>query len=142
MSGTASSVLGYNILFKIGGKTIAGTTQDDFENSARIKESIYKSLQGNTEVTVTGHDFTFSAQGLMLLDSAATPTELDMDDMFANSLLNGSSAVLAFVYTRATGQSYSGNCVMTSYKESSNSEDTANWSATFRVTGALTAVQQ
>lgn len=141
MSGTQSQVLGYNIIFKIGTKKIAGTTQDDFEVSAKTKDSIYKSLAGNSETVVTGHEYSFSAQGLMMMDSAISPTELTMDDLLTQALKTGAAAEIAFVYTRSTGQAYTGNCVMTSYKESSNSEDSATWSASFKVTGAITPQQ-
>jgi len=132
------TVLGYNILFKIDGKTIVGTTQDDMEITANVKEVIYKSLQGNSEVSVTGHKFAFSAQGLMMLDDAQAPAEIDSDAMFEKALKNGSEAVLPFVYTRATGQAYKGSCVITSYKESAGSEDNATWNASFQCTGAVT----
>lgn len=135
-----SQILGYNILFKIGTKTICGTTQDDINIAARTKESIYKSLQGSSETVVTGHDITFSAQGLCMLDDASTSTVMDMDDMMEQALKTGSNAPIAFVYHRGGGDNYSGNCVITSYKESSNSEDTAEWSCEFKVTGTMSKV--
>ena len=62
---------GYNIAFKLGGKTIEGRTQDDLTVAARTKESLTKDDQGNAQVVVSGHDITFRASGL--IKAAATP---------------------------------------------------------------------
>lgn len=134
-----SIVAGYNIAFKIGSganaKTLAGRTQDDLTIAARTKESLTKDDSGNAQVSVTGHDITFRATGLV---DTASSTAIDRDTLLADALLTGSSAVLAFTYTAPSGTSISGNCVITNYTESSNSSDDATYTVDFRVTGSVT----
>ena len=131
----ATPVAGYNIAFKIGTKTLAGRTQDDLTIAARTKESLTKDDSGNAQVSITGHDITFRATGLV--DTAST-TQVNRDDLLADALLTGNSAVLAFTYTAPSGTSISGNCVITNYSESSNSSDDATYTVDFRVTGSVT----
>ena len=131
----ATPVAGYNIAFKIGGSTLAGRTQDDLTIAARTKESLTKDDSGDAQVAVTGHDITFRATGLV--DTTST-TQINRDDLIADALLTGSSAVLAFTYTAPSGTSISGNCVITNYSESSNSSDDATYTVDFRVTGSVT----
>lgn len=131
----ATPVAGYNIAFKIGTKTLAGRTQDDLTIAARTKESLTKDDSGNAQVSITGHDITFRATGLV--DTTST-TQINRDDLIADALLTGSSAVLAFTYTAPSGTSISGNCVITNYSESSNSSDDATYTVDFRVTGSVT----
>ena len=128
-------VAGYNIAFKLGTKTLAGRTQDDLTIAARTKESLTKDDSGDAQVAVTGHDITFRATGLV--DTTST-TQINRDDLIADALLTGSSAVLAFTYTAQSGTSLSGNCVITNYSESSNSSDDATYTVDFRVTGSVT----
>lgn len=128
-------VAGYNIAFKLGTKTLAGRTQDDLTIAARTKESLTKDDSGDAQVAVTGHDITFRATGLV--DTTST-TQINRDDLIADALLTGSSAVLAFTYTAPSGTSLSGNCVITNYSESSNSSDDATYTVDFRVTGSVT----
>ena len=79
---------GYNIAFKIGGKTIAGRTQDDLTIAARTKESLTKDDQGAAQVAVTGHDITFRATGLVELGSD-TSAKSFRNTMIANALKTG-----------------------------------------------------
>ena len=129
---------GYNIAFKIGGKTFAGRTQDDLTIAARTKESLTKDDAGATQVAVTGHDITFRATGIVELGSD-TASKMFRNTMIATALLTGSSAVLAFKYIPTGGQAYGGNCIITNYSESSNSSDDATYTVDFRVTGNMTA---
>ena len=128
---------GYNIAFKIGGKTFAGRTQDDLTIAARTKESLTKDDAGATQVAVTGHDITFRATGIIELGSD-TASKMYRNTMIANALLTGSGAVLAFKYMPTGGQAYGGNCIITNYSESSNSSDDATYTVDFRVTGNMT----
>ena len=128
---------GYNIAFKIGGKTLAGRTQDDLTIAARTKESLTKDDQGATQVSVSGHDITFRATGIVELGSD-TAAKMYRNTMIATALLKGSSAVIAFKYMPTGGQAYGGNCIITNYSESSNSSDDATYTIDFRVTGDLT----
>ena len=133
----ATPVAGYNIAFKIGNKTLAGRTQDDLTIAARTKESLTKDDSGATQVSITGHDVTFRATGL--IDVTGGANILDRDDIIVDVLKTGSAAVLAFTYTTTGGKTLSGNCVITNYTESSNSSDDATYTIDFRVTGAVTA---
>ena len=128
---------GYNIAFKIGGKTFAGRTQDDLTIAARTKESLTKDDAGATKVAVTGHDITFRATGIVELGSD-TASKMFRNTMIATALLTGSGAVLAFKYIPTGGQAYGGNCIITNYSESSNSSDDATYTVDFRVTGNMT----
>ena len=128
---------GYNIAFKIGGKTFAGRTQDDLTIAARTKESLTKDDAGATQVAVTGHDITFRATGIVELGSD-TAAKMFRNTMIATALLTGSGAVLSFKYMPTGGQAYGGNCIITNYTESSNSSDDATYTVDFRVTGNMT----
>ena len=134
-------IAGYNIAFKIGSgssaKTLAGRTQDDLTIAARTKESLTKDDQGAAQVSITGHDITFRATGLV--DVTGGTNMLDRDDIVADALKTGSAAVIAFTYLATGGTTYTGNCVITNYSESSNASDDATYTVDFRVTGAMTA---
>lgn len=132
----STPVAGYNIAFKIGGSTLAGRTQDDLTIAARTKESITKDDQGSPQSSITGHDITFRATGLV--DVTGGSNILDRDDILEDVLKTGSSAVLAFSYTTAGGKVLSGNCVITNYSESSNAEDDATYTVDFKTTGDVT----
>lgn len=131
-------LLGYNIALKIGGKTIIGRTQDDLTIAARTKESLTKDDAGNRNVTIVGHDISFSCQGLIDVTTAGDTTKMGRDDVIALALQTGSAAVVTVVYAAAGGASYTGNAVITNYTESSNSEDDATYGLDLQVTGAFT----
>ena len=109
----ATPVPGYNIAFKIGNKTLAGRTQDDLTIAAKTKESLTKDDGGSTQVSITGHDVTFRATGLIDVTSGSSSI-LDRDDIIVDVLKTGA-------------------------QESSNSSDDATYTVDFRVTGAVTA---
>lgn len=131
-------VEGYNIAFKVNGKTFAGRTQDDLTITPTTKESITKDDQGQRQIMVTGNEVTFSCQGMVEVSGSSTSRML-RDDIIDMALATGSGAVYPFVYDCEGGQSYSGNAVCTGYSESSNSEDTATWTISFKVSGSMTA---
>ena len=131
--------LGYNIAFKIGGKTLTGRTQDDFNITPITKESITKDDAGNKNQQITGQEVTFSCQGLVVLSLASGETnKLTRDEIVSMALATGSSAIYAFTYRPSSGKQLSGNCVVTGYSESSNSEDEATYTVDFKTSGALT----
>ena len=137
-----AAVAGYNIAFKIGtgssAKTLAGRTQDDLTIAARTKESLTKDDAGATQVSITGHDITFRATGLV--DVTGGTNTLDRDDILEDALKTGSQAAIPFTYMATGGMSYTGNCVITNYSESSNASDDATYTVDFRVTGSMTLV--
>ena len=131
---------GYNIAFKIGGTTLAGRTQDDLTIAANVKESLTKDDNGSAQVSVTGHNVTFRASGL--IDVTGGTGKKDRDDIIEQALKKGSAAEIAFQYLATGGDTYGGNCIMTNYTESSNASDDATWTADFRVSGEMTKVTQ
>lgn len=133
-------VLGYNIALQIGGKTIIGRTQDDLTIAARTKESITKDDNGNRNVSIVGHDVSFSCQGLIDVTSSSDATKINRDDVIELALKTGSAAIVAVRYTTTSGDTYRGNAVITNYTESSNSEDDATFGLDLQVTGTFSKV--
>lgn len=131
---------GYNIAFKVQDKTLAGRTQDDLTISAVTKDSITKDDGGNTNSTVTGHDITFKAAGIM--DAAkGQDGKLGRDEIIRLSLLKGEDAKIAFKYGPADGLVYQGMAVITGYSESTNAQGEATYSLDFKVSGEMTEVK-
>lgn len=130
---------GYNVAFKISGKTVVGRTQDDLTIAARVKESLTKDDQGDTQREVIGHDVTFKASALMVV-SNSDAAKMDRDDVIAIALAKGSSAVVPVTYEATGGDTYGGNAIITNYTESSNASDDATISIDFQITGAFAIV--
>ena len=133
-------VLGYNIKLTIGGKTLAGRTQDSLNIAAITKESITKDDNGKKKVAVVGHDVTFSVSALMEIISTAEATKLDRDDVIALSLKKGDEAVVAIEYALEGGDTYQGNAVITGYTEdsSASADSDTTVSLNLQVTGDFT----
>ena len=133
-------VLGYNIKLTIGGKTLAGRTQDSLNISAITKESITKDDNGKKQIAVVGHDVTFSVSALMEIISAEEATKLDRDDVIALSLKTGAEAVVAIEYALEGGDTYQGNAVITGYTEdsSASADSDTTVSLNLQVTGDFT----
>ena len=133
-------VLGYNIKLTIGGKTLAGRTQDSLNISAITKESITKDDNGKKQIAVVGHDVTFSVSALMEIISTAEATKLDRDDVIALSLKTGDEAVVAVEYALEGGDTYQGNAVITGYTEdsSASADSDTTVSLNLHVTGDFT----
>lgn len=132
-------VEGYNIAFQVNSKTMLGRTQDDLSITANTKESLTKDDAGEKRVAVTGHEVTFSCSGLIDFNAGTgTATKLDRDDIIALSLVKGSSAPVPVVYSCQGGDTYTGNAIITDYGESSNAEDEATYSISFKISGAFT----
>ena len=133
-------VPGYNIKLTIGGKTLAGRTQDSLNISAITKESITKDDNGKKQIAVVGHDVTFSVSALMEIISAGEATKLDRDDVIALSLKTGDEAVVAIEYALEGGDTYQGNAVITGYTEdsSASADSDTTVSLNLQVTGDFT----
>lgn len=133
-------VLGYNIKLTIGGKTLAGRTQDSLNISAITKESITKDDNGKKQIAVVGHDVTFSVSALMEIISSVEATKLDRDDVIALSLKTGDEAVVAIEYALEGGDTYQGNAVITGYTEdsSASADSDTTVSLNLQVTGDFT----
>ena len=126
---------GYNFALKFDGKTLAGRTQDDLSITPITKESQTKDDNGNTNSTVTGHDVTFKATGLM---DAGTGQTLGRDEIIAMALKKGDEAKFPITYGAATGAVYEGTAVITGYTESTNASGEATFGLDLKVSGAFT----
>ena len=60
-----------------------------------------------------------------------------MGDLMGNALKNGADSEIPFVYQRASGKAYTGKLIITSYAESTNSEDVGTWSMGVKVIGNM-----
>lgn len=135
------NIAGYNILFKLNDKLIAGETSSSIDIAAKVKESLTKADKGNTKRDVTGHDVTFSTNGVMqLLETEEKTTSLDAADLMELALLKGQEALIPFVYTRGSMQSYKGTMIITSYNETTDAEGNATYALNCSVSGELTPV--
>lgn len=130
---------GYNFRFNVGGHNFIGVTQDDMTITPTTKESITKDDQGNRRRAVTGQDITFKVAGILDLNGTGG-TDNDMDDIIALALAKGDAAEVTFVYTRGTGQAYTGTAVITGYSESTPADGEGTYTLDFAVSGAMTAV--
>ncbi len=129
---------GYNIAFKVNSKTFAGRTQDNLTITPTIKDSITKDDAGAKNNAVTGHEVTFSCQGLVVLSETGVTTKLFRDDIVELALATGDSAIIPFTYKASSGGTLSGNAVITGYSEDSNSEDEATYSVDLKSSGTIT----
>lgn len=131
------SQIGYNFFMKLNEKKVAGVTQDDFNISAKVVDSITKDDAGSMQSTVISHEITGTIAG-KLKKKGGVEDSLDMDDLMSNALKVGSEAEIPFVYNRASGKAYTGKLIITSYSESTNSEDVGTWSMGVKVIGKMT----
>lgn len=132
--------IGFNFFFKLNDKLIAGETQSDLSISATEKSSLTKADKGNAQTEISGHEITANVSGAMEVNDSGQTTSLDADALMEQSLKKGEDSVIPFVYTRGDAKAYKGNCVITSYSESSNAEGEATWSLTIKVSGEMTPV--
>lgn len=130
---------GYNVALQVDGKTLAGRTQDDLSISAVTKESITKDDKGNGNQTVTGHNVTFRAAGLMD-DTTGEATKLTRDEVIAMSLLTGEDAVIPVRYGAEGGKIYAGNAIITGYTESTNAQGEATYGLDLAISGEFKLV--
>ena len=136
------NIAGYNILFKLNNKLIAGDTSSDLAIAAKVKESLTKADKGNSRKEVTGHDVTFSTNGVMqLLETEEKTASLDSSDLMALALKKGEAAEIEFIYIRGEMQSYKGKMIITSYNETSDAEGNATYSLNCSVSGELTPME-
>jgi hypothetical protein len=138
------NIAGYSIVFKLkDNKLIAGDTSSSLDIAARVKESLTKADNGNTQRDVTGHDITFSTSGVMqLLETEEKQVSLDAEDLMELALLKGSAAKIPFVYTRGSMKSYKGIMIITSYNETTDAEGNATYALNCSVSGELTLVTE
>ena len=131
---------GYNIAFKVDGKTLAGRTQDDLNITALTKESQTKDDGGNTNSVVTGHDVTFRTSGLM---DVGTGENLGRDEIIALALKKGDDAKIPVTYGSSAGEGavYSGTAVITGYTESTAANGDATYGLDCKIAGEFKKVE-
>lgn len=132
--------LGFNFFFQLDGKNIGGETQSDLSISATEKSSLTKADKGNAQTEVSGHEVTANISGVSVVNEDGSTEVLDADILMEQSLKVGAESVIPFMYTRGEAKAYKGNCVITSYGESTNAEGEATWSLSIKVSGAMTPV--
>jgi hypothetical protein len=132
-------VNGYNIAFKIDGKTIVGRTQDDLTIAANVKESLTKDDAGATQYSVMGQEVTFKAASLVDVSGGDAST-VDRNYLIALALKTGSEAEVDVSYEATNGAHYLGTAIITNYSESSNASDEATLSIDFKVTGTFAKI--
>lgn len=132
--------LGFNFFFQLDGKNVGGETQSDLSISATEKSSLTKADKGNAQTEVSGHEVTANISGVSVVNKDGSTEVLDADILMEQSLKVGAESVIPFVYTRGEAKAYKGNCVITSYSESTNAEGEATWSLSIKVSGAMTPV--
>jgi hypothetical protein len=130
---------GYNIALKVNGKTLAGRTQDDLNIAAKTKDSLTKDDKGNANETVTGHDVTLKAAGLMD-NTSGEATKLTRDEVIALSLLTGDAAKVQVKYGVDGGKIYGGNAIITGYTESTNAQGEATYGLDLKISGEFKEV--
>lgn len=133
----ANTVLGYNIRLKSGTKTFMGVTSEDMTVTPNYRESITKDNAGQTQRVKTNVDFTFAVSGLVGFTSEGT--KMDSADMIDN-LLSDELTLIDFVYT-TPNHTLSGQCFITSYSESSDSENEATYTLNLQSSGKVTKAE-
>ena len=88
---------------------------------------------------MSGHDITCRVAGIMDLNGTGG-TDNDIDDIIEMALAKGDSAIVTFVYTRSTGQAYTGSAIITNYSESTPADGDGTYTIDFAVSGEMTAV--
>ena len=128
-------VKGFNIILKLNDKKVVGTTSNSLGIKPKMKESLIKDDAGTSQSEQVGYDTDLSISGLVILDDAETPAQMQIDDLMAAAI---DGTVIPFVYNR-TGSNvkWSGNLKITDYKEDSDSENIATYSVSCKVDGAL-----
>lgn len=132
---------GYNIALKVNGKTLAGRTQDDLNIAAKTKDSLTKDDKGNANETVTGHDVTLKAAGLMD-NTTGEATKLSRDEVIALSLLTGDAAKVDVKYGVDGGKIYGGAAIITGYTESTNAQGEATYGLDLKISGEFKEVTE
>ena len=125
---------GYNIALRVNGKTLAGRTQDDLNITAKTKDSLTKDDKGNANETVTGHDVTLKAAGLMD-NTTGEVVALTRDEVIALSLLTGEEALIDVKYGADEGVVYGGKAIITGYTESTNAQGEATYGLDLKISG-------
>jgi len=123
---------GTNILLKVGGQTLSGLVTQGLDFSVDEIDITTKDSSGNKEFLAGEFSGTFSAEG-----------KLDESDSYGFEYLRTTMVAKAAVAwisggTTAGDVTYSGSAIVTGLSQSSPKNAERTWSATFRITGAVT----
>ena len=131
---------GFNVRLKVNSKAIVAVTQDELNIDAQTKESYTKDDAGVKRTKVTGHDITFTVSALYEEAGSGSITALDRDDIIALALKEGDNASVPFEYGPSSGVIYTGQAIITGYKETTPADPTqdSTISLTLKVDGAMT----
>ena len=131
---------GFNVRLKVNSKAIVAVTQDELNIDAQTKESYNKDDAGVKRTKVTGHDITFTVSALYEEAGSGGLTALDRDDIIALALKEGDNASVPFEYGPSSGAIYTGEAIITGYKETTPADPTqdSTISLTLKVDGAMT----
>lgn len=133
---------GYNVALQVDGKTLVGRTQDDMNIAARTKDSLTKDDKGNSNETVTGHDVTFRAAGLMDNTKPEGTQALTRDEIIELSLKKGDAAKIPVRYAAESGAVYGGTGIITGYSESTAANGDATYGLDIKISGEFTKIEQ
>lgn len=131
---------GYNVALMVDGKTLVGRTQDDMNIAARTKDSLTKDDKGNSNETVTGHDVTFRAAGLMDNTKPEGKQTLTRDEIIELSLKKGDAAKIPVRYAAESGAVYGGTGIITGYSESTAANGDATYGLDIKVSGEFAKI--
>ena len=128
---------GYNIHLQLGDKMIKGATDHDFSIEAEIEESLNKESAGVKTKEFVSYDASFSVNlEFNEKETEEAATHLDITDLRA-AIVAGTVFAFAHGGTSVGDNIATGNLIIKSYKDTSNSKDYATASISCEVTGAL-----
>lgn len=121
---------GYNIVLKLNGKFVCGTTENSFKIAGEVEEILTKEDEGDASLEVLNNNAEGSISGLMMLvESGEEETHLDIVALRA-AVLAGDAIPITY---GKTGEVIAGELILTDYSESTNAKDVGSISVSFRV---------
>lgn len=146
----ADTILGYNIVIKIlvddgadgiTEKKFLGITSNTFGIEPKTKESITKDDEGFTRTRVTGYNYNFGAEGLIMVKEDGGPDEeMDRDDIM-DQVIEGTEFEFIYGPKSEGAKNRKGKAVITNFQESTNSEDEGTFTLSARGTSKLEKVE-
>lgn len=126
-------IKGFNILLKMNGKKLAGTTANSFGIKPKTKESYIKDDDGKSQTEVIGFDAEGTINGLMILNDGGDASIYEDYDTLCAATMSGE--LIPFVYGNKTanGKTYTGTLMITDYKEDTDSENNGTYSVSYKV---------
>lgn len=129
---STSKVKGYNIVLTVGGKSIIGTTSDNFSGGGTTKESIEKKDLGIKQKENTGYEGKISVNANVRNGQADTG-EMGIEDLLTACKNNTEAAFVLVFGTDSGDPKVTGNAVFMSCTVNSDSENYANCSVELQI---------